>query len=79
MTQGTDQPAAQESNGKRLRLLKVMVQPVFVIDDGDTLAEHAVGPLPVSAADWPGYATGPFLQATDELRQQIEQGVTAER
>lgn len=41
---------------KRLRLVKVLVQPVFVIDDGDTLEETMVEPETVTAADWPAYA-----------------------
>lgn len=56
----------------KLRLLKVIVQPVFVVDDGAELTEHAVGPVTVPAADWPTYATGPFLDAFDELREKIE-------
>lgn len=36
-----------------LRLLKVIIQPVFVEDDGETLTEIAAQPLPVPAKDWP--------------------------
>jgi hypothetical protein len=38
-----------------LRLLKVVVQPVFVWDDGDTLREVQVDPVQVAPADWPDY------------------------
>ncbi len=56
----------------QLRLLKVIVQPVFVVDNGETLLEQVAEPVPVSAADWPGYATGAFLDAFAQLRAQVE-------
>lgn len=34
------------------RLLKVMVQPVFVVDDGDELTEVKVQPVTLTAAQW---------------------------
>jgi hypothetical protein len=37
-----------------LRLLKVIVQPIYVIDDGD-LTEQAAQPIEVSAVDWPTF------------------------
>ena len=60
------------SEGRRLRLLKVIVQPVFVIDDGEMLTEHVAQPMTVSAGDWRDYATGPFLASFEALRQQVE-------
>lgn len=38
---------------KKLRLLRVVVQPVFVIDDGETLVEETGQPTSVPAAQWP--------------------------
>jgi hypothetical protein len=38
----------------RLRLVKVIIQPVFVVDDGEALTEQAAQPIEVSSADWPG-------------------------
>ena len=38
----------------RLRLLKVIVQPVFVVDDGE-LTEKTVQPVTVPAKEWPEY------------------------
>jgi hypothetical protein len=46
------------------RLLKVVVQPVLVKDDGDTLTERVVEVSEVSAKDWPDYPA--------RLEQQIE-------
>jgi hypothetical protein len=41
---------------KKLRLLKVVCQPVFVLDDGENLTEQAAEPIQVPAADWPAFA-----------------------
>lgn len=55
-----------------LRLLKVLVQPVFVLDDGESLVEHAVPPVVVTAADWPTYATTTFVEDFARLRLEVE-------
>ena len=57
---------------KKLRLLKVNVQPVFVIDDGETLSEQAAQPVTVSAEDWPTYPTEGFARAEEILKHQVE-------
>lgn len=57
---------------KQIRLLKVLVQPVFVVDDGDTLTEQATNPVEVSAVDWPTFATGPFVQGMEELQARLD-------
>lgn len=53
----------------RLRLLKVVVQPVFVLDDGDTLTEQVADPFTVPAAAWRDFADegGSFDQAVAKL------------
>jgi hypothetical protein len=56
----------------KLRLLKVIVQPVFVVDDGETLIEQPAQPVEVSPAEWPTFATGRFAEGFDALRQQVE-------
>lgn len=35
-----------------LRLVKAVVQPVFVLDDGESLHEVTVDPIQVTAANW---------------------------
>lgn len=45
---------------KRLRLVKVIVQPVFVLDDGDTIQEVEHDPIAIPAADWPAYSNERF-------------------
>lgn len=55
----------------RVRLLKVVVQPVFVVDDGDALSEHPQLPQEVAARDWAAYP--------DELerrRREAEESLT---
>lgn len=55
-----------------LRLLKVIVQPVFVLDDGLTLTEHVAEPVVVTATEWPSYPTTGFAEAFEVLRAQVE-------
>lgn len=58
----------------KLRLVKVVCQPVFVVDDGDTLQEVPTQPVTVSAKDWPGYPGGAFLQQAEALQSQLNGG-----
>ena len=55
-----------------LRLLKVIVQPVFVLDHGDSLTEHVADPVIVPAADWSSYPTTGFAEAFRVLRAEVE-------
>lgn len=56
----------------KLRLVKVIVHPIFVVDDGETLREFQNGPSDVPAADWPGF---PEKLARDiaEVEKQLAQ------
>ncbi|HUR85642.1 MAG TPA: hypothetical protein VMY78_09875 [Solirubrobacteraceae bacterium] len=56
----------------QLRLVKVIVQPVFVIDDGEQLTEQVADPVHVSAANWPTYATTTFAEAVERLQSQLD-------
>ena len=56
----------------RLRLLKVIVQPVFAVDDGEALTETAAEPVVVSPADWPTYPTTGFAEAFTALQAQCD-------
>lgn len=56
----------------KLRLLKVIVQPVFVLDDGEILTEQVGQAVEVSASEWPTFATGSFAEGFEGLRRQIE-------
>lgn len=57
---------------KRLRLLKVIVQPVFVLDDGEELTELTTDPVIVAARDWPDYANTTFVESVADLREQFD-------
>jgi len=62
----------------RIRLLKVIVQPVFVVDDGDELIEQVAEPVTVSPADWPTFATTTFVEGMAALQAQIDDQHTDE-
>lgn len=64
------------SQAKRLRLLKVAVQPTFVVDDGETLAEITGPPQSIPAGDWRDFATGAFTD--DDLAALLERSDLSE-
>jgi hypothetical protein len=67
-----DGPAAL----RRLRLVKVLIQPVFVIEEADgTLSEpdQVVSPLVVKPSEWPSYATETFPGHVDALERGLNQ------
>ncbi len=56
----------------KLRLLKVIVQPVFAVDDGETLTESPAEPVVVKPEDWPTYPTTQFVEAVAALQAQLD-------
>ncbi len=56
----------------KLRLLKVIVQPVFAVDDGETLTETPAEPVVVKPEDWPTYPTTQFIEAFSALQAQLD-------
>lgn len=56
---------------KRLRLVKVLVQPVFVLDDGDTVSEVDHPAIAIAAADWPTYSGERFPREAAEWEERI--------
>lgn len=56
---------------KVVRPVKFIVQPVFVIDDGEHLEELPVEPIAVSARDWPAWAGGGWRQALEALQDKL--------
>lgn len=56
---------------KRLRLVKVIVQPVFVLDDGDTIQEMPHPPIEIPAADWPTYSSERFPREVAEWEERL--------
>jgi len=60
---------------RRLRLVKVIVQAVFVEDDGEYLHELVTDPVEVAAAEWPSFPGCRF----EELRAQTERDLQRPR
>lgn len=56
----------------KLRLVKVVTQAHFVLDDGETLKEVSTQPVEVAAADWEAFPTGQFKEAAEKLEAQIQ-------
>lgn len=57
---------------KRIRLVNVRVQPVFMLDDGENLEpiEHPVTVIP--AAEWPTYSSERFPREVEEWQRNLE-------
>lgn len=56
---------------KRLRLVKVIVQPVFVLDDGDNIEAIEHPPVAIPAADWPTYSGERFPAEVAAWQKQL--------
>ena len=56
----------------KLRLVKVRVQPVFMLDDGEQLhdLEHPVVEIP--AADWPSYSGERFPSEVEAWQAKLD-------
>lgn len=59
---------------RRMRLVAWRVQPVVMLDDGETLTPLAVRGIEVPAAGWAAFKAGGDTDALDDLRSQIEVG-----
>jgi hypothetical protein len=55
----------------RLRLVKVVTQATFVLDDGESLVEQVANPVTVAASEWPGYPNGRFLEQVAALEAEL--------
>jgi hypothetical protein len=58
---------------KRLRLLKVVVQPHFALDDGETLEEIEHPPTVIPAAEWPSYSGERFPREVEAWQKTIDE------
>jgi hypothetical protein len=63
---------------QRLRLLKAVVQLVFVIDDGETLSERVAEPVVVPASVWPTWASDGYPQLLLQLQAEIDREHSAD-
>jgi hypothetical protein len=56
----------------KLRLVKVLVQPVFVLDDGELTEVEREPPIAIPAADWPTYSSERFPREVAEWQARID-------
>lgn len=56
---------------KKLRLVKVVVQPVFVLDDGKTLTEMEHPAIVIPPDEWPAYSGERFPRETAEWERRL--------
>lgn len=56
----------------KLRLVKVLVQPVFVLDDGETITEVEHGSIAIPAAEWPTYSGDRFPAEVERWQAEID-------
>jgi hypothetical protein len=58
---------------KKVRIVKVLVQPVVVIDDGETIEEFDHPVMAIPAAEWPTYSSERFPREVTEWEQRLNQ------
>jgi hypothetical protein len=56
----------------KLRLIKVIVQPVFVLDDGENVTEIEHPAVTIPAAEWPAYSGERFPAEVKAWQQQLD-------
>lgn len=56
----------------RVRVLRFIVQPVLVIDDGEDLDPIDVQPIEVAARDWPTFAAEQWPAMLQQVQSQID-------
>lgn len=56
----------------KLRLVKVLVQPVFVLDDGENVTELEHPAVAIPAAEWPTYSSERFPAEVEAWQKQID-------
>lgn len=56
----------------KLRLIKVLVQPVFVLDDGENVTEIEHQAVAIPAAEWPTYSNERFPREVKAWQKQLD-------
>jgi hypothetical protein len=59
--------------GATVRLVKVMVQPVFVIDHGTHLQEIDHQPTVIPAEEWPTYSSDRFPAEVEAWQRRLDE------
>lgn len=55
-----------------MRVVRWLVQPVIMADDGEELTEVQVNPLVIAAREWEAWTAGGYQASLDQLRAQVE-------
>ena len=61
----------------RLRLVKVAVQPFFVLDDGETITEIDHQSTVITASEWPTYSSERFPREVAEWQARLDAEASA--
>lgn len=57
----------------KLRLVHVIVQPVFMLDDGENLSEVEHKPTVIPASEWPTYSSERFPREVAAWQARLDQ------
>lgn len=62
----------------KLRLVKVAVQPFFVLDDGESITEVEHQATVIPASEWPTYSSERFPREVAEWQARLDAEAKAE-
>ena len=68
--------AQSSTKQRRLRLVKVLVQPVFVLDDGESIVELEHPATAIPASEWPTYSSERFPAEVQALGVGLPYAIT---
>jgi hypothetical protein len=63
---------------KTIRLLRVVVQPVLVLDDGTTLEEVQHPPITITPDKWPDYSAKTFPAELAQFQKELDAEANAQ-
>jgi hypothetical protein len=69
--------SAPQRTTPKLRLIKVLVQPVLVLDDGETIEEVEHPAIVIPADEWPTYSSERFPREIEEWQARLDAGDTS--
>lgn len=61
----------------KLRLVKVAVQPFFILDDGEMITEVDHSPTVIPASEWATYSSERFPREVAEWQARLDAGETS--
>jgi hypothetical protein len=66
--------SAPQGTKPKLRLVKVLVQPVLVLDDGKKIEEIDHPAVVIPADEWPTYSSERFPREIEEWQARLDKG-----